>query len=398
MAGGGHAIGAAHDDAAPRHRGLVDGGQRARAVAHDAGPLGLDADLEARDVHQVHHRQVEGLRQVDEARELLGRWAIPAAAVEIRVAGHHGHGPAVDTRQPGDDGAAPLAPHLQKRALVHQAFDDGSDLVDLAAVARNGREQPFVAACGIVADLSARGQPVDRRRQVGQEAAHALEGFLLAGHLVVHHAVARMDLAAAQLLLGHVLADARHHRRPGIEQLGRALDHQRVVAGRHARRAHAGHRAQRQRHHGHGGEVFDHLAPDLHGRHAGVALGLDVAHRAATARAVHQAHHGQAQVVRHLLGKDQLVAHGAVAGAAAHGEVVAHHHYGPPAYACAPHHQVGRGELHQSAQAVVLARAGERAHFREGIRVRAGGDALAHRQLARGLVARHLVVSAHLRR
>src|SRR3546814_2442104 len=46
----------------------------------------------------------------------------------------------------------------------------------------------------------------------------------------VHGTGAGMDVAAAQFLLGHVDAGARHHRRTGDEHLRDALDHHREMA------------------------------------------------------------------------------------------------------------------------------------------------------------------------
>src|SRR6218665_2133087 len=71
VAGGGHAVGTAHDDRAPWHRRLINRGQRAHARAHHAGFLGIDPDLKARDIDQVDHRQMKYLRQVDEADQLV---------------------------------------------------------------------------------------------------------------------------------------------------------------------------------------------------------------------------------------------------------------------------------------------------------------------------------------
>ncbi|MNM69566.1 hypothetical protein D3C81_811640 [compost metagenome] len=391
-----HTIGAAHDHRAPRHGGLIDRRQRAHAVAHDPGLLGLQPDLEPGDIDEVDHGQVEGFGHVQEAGEFLRRGAVPAAAVVVRVAGDHGHGPAVQPGQPGDDGAAPVFADLEEGVLIDQRLHDRPDLVDLTAFTGDGGEQPFVAAARVVGRRAARRQLVHGRRQVGQEAAGPVEGFLLARHLVIDHAVAGVDLAAPEFVLLQDLADARHHRRPGVEQLRGALDHHRVMAGRHARRAHAGHRTQRQRHHRHHRHVLHHVLPHLHGRDVGVATVLDIAHRAATARAIDQPHHRQAQVVGHLLGVDQLVAHRAVVGAAAHGEVIPHQHGGSAIQMCATHHQIGRGQAHQPAIAVVLAATGERTHLAEAAGVRDGLDALAHGELARVLVALDLVGSAKL--
>ncbi len=138
------------------------------------------------------------------------------------------------------------------------------------------------------------------------------------------------------------------------------------------------------------------MLPDLHGGDVGIALVLDIAHRAATAGAIHQPHHGQAQVVRHLLGVDQLLSDRAVVGAATHGEVVAHQHHRAAVQLGATHHQVGGREAHQAAVAVVLAAAGERAHLAEGGSIGDRVDALAHGQLAGVLVALDLVGAAEL--
>ena len=128
-------------------------------------------------------------------------------------------------------------------------------LVDLAAVARDHREQHLLAPVGGIGALAPRRHAVDRRRQIRQEAARALERLLLRLHRVVDGAGPALHLPAAQLLLAEVLADARHHRRPRHEHGGGGLGHDRVVAGRQPRRAEARHRAQPQRHHRHGAEV-----------------------------------------------------------------------------------------------------------------------------------------------
>src|SRR3954462_8720260 len=47
--------------------------------------LAGDADDEARDVDEVHHRQMEGLGEVDEARDLVAGVGGPAAPTEGRI-------------------------------------------------------------------------------------------------------------------------------------------------------------------------------------------------------------------------------------------------------------------------------------------------------------------------
>ncbi|MNU08254.1 hypothetical protein D3C72_2542060 [compost metagenome] len=56
-----------------------------------------------------------------------------------------------------------------------------------------------------------------RARQIRQEAARHGEGVRFRIGFIIHHAIAGMDVAAAQFILFQVLADARHDRRPGDE-------------------------------------------------------------------------------------------------------------------------------------------------------------------------------------
>ncbi len=128
-----------------------------------------------------------------------------------------------------------------------------------------------------------------------------------------------------------------------------------------------------------------------------MALDLDIAYGATASGAIHEPDHRQAQVMRHLLGVDQLVAHGAVIGAAAYREVVADQHHRAPAHLRAAHHEVRRHQVHQPAVAVVAAAAAQTADFAERARVGNAGNALVHGQLARFAVARHLVFAAHAR-
>jgi hypothetical protein len=67
----GHAERIAHDDGAPGNGGLVDGGHSADAVTDGRGLFGLEPDHEARTIHQIDHREMEGFGEIDEAHHLL---------------------------------------------------------------------------------------------------------------------------------------------------------------------------------------------------------------------------------------------------------------------------------------------------------------------------------------
>ena len=87
---------------------------------------------------------------------------------------------------------------------------------------------------------------------------------------------------------------------------------------------------------------------------------------------------------------------GGVGRAAAHGEVVAADDHRPPVEPRPTEHEVGRRELDELAGVgVVGGPAGEGADLVEAARVAEGVDALAHGQLARGVLALDLVLPAH---
>src|SRR5215831_570565 len=86
----------AHQDRAPWHLRLVDRGERTRAVANGSGPFRLEADDEARAIDEMHHREVEGVGEVDEAGDLLRRCGGPAAAINEGIARQHRDGPAIE--------------------------------------------------------------------------------------------------------------------------------------------------------------------------------------------------------------------------------------------------------------------------------------------------------------
>ena len=70
---------------APRHGSLIHRGQRPRTVPDRRGPLGGRPDEEARLVDEVNDREVEGVSEIDEPGDLLGRVRGPGPAVLIGV-------------------------------------------------------------------------------------------------------------------------------------------------------------------------------------------------------------------------------------------------------------------------------------------------------------------------
>src|SRR5438874_2089427 len=110
------------------------------------GLLGLEPDHETRTIHQIDHRQMEGLGEVDPAHHLLAGVCRPRSAIVKGIARKHEHGAALKTRKPYDDRAAEIRTHFEERALVDDRVDDGPHLVDLTAVAWHGVEQRFLRA------------------------------------------------------------------------------------------------------------------------------------------------------------------------------------------------------------------------------------------------------------
>src|SRR5436309_2168262 len=69
--------GIAHDDGAPGNGGLVDGGHGAHAVADGCRLLGIEPDHEARTIHQIDHRQMEGFGEIGKPHHLLAGFRRP---------------------------------------------------------------------------------------------------------------------------------------------------------------------------------------------------------------------------------------------------------------------------------------------------------------------------------
>ena len=239
--------------------------------------------------------------------------------------------------------------------------------------------------------------------QVREKPPRFLEGLVLARRLVVHRAIARVDVAPAEFVLLELAMRPLHHRRTRDEHLRGVLDHHRVVARHHARRAQARDRSERERHHRDLGKIVGPPVPEKGLGHRRMALQLEVLHRAPAARAVHEAHQRQPQVAGEAFDGEQLVLDAAVVGAAAHREIVAGHRHRPPVDTSAPVNEVGRREVDELARArifsfTVFRPARQAADFVERARIEQPVDALAHRQLAAVVLALDLVRPAHLLR
>ena len=346
----------------------------------------------------MDHGQVEGLRQFDEAGEFLRRVRRPAAGVDVGVRRGDGDRPAVEPGQPGDDGAPEPAPDLEETAAVHDRFEDGADLVHLAAVARHRLDEELLAAVRRVAARAARRQVERRRRQVGEEAPGPFERLLLALDLVVDGAVGGVDRGAAELLLGHRLAEPRDDGRAGDEHLRPALDDERIMAGGDARGAEPRHRAERQGDDRHRPHIVDDEVPRRVGGDVGVAVGLQRAHRAAAAGALDEADQRQAELVGHLLGGNLLGLDPGVRRAAADGEIIADDDDAAPVEPRPPEHHVGGAEGGQPAVAVVFRLAGDGADLVQAAAVEERVEAFADGEPAVVVLARDLLGPAHLAR
>ena len=104
----------AHDDGAPGNGGLVDGGHGAHAVTDGCRLLGIEPDHEARTIHQVDHRQMEGFGEIGEPHHLLAGFRRPRAAIVKGIAGEQQHGAAFQPGEAGNDRAAEIRGHLEE--------------------------------------------------------------------------------------------------------------------------------------------------------------------------------------------------------------------------------------------------------------------------------------------
>src|SRR5262249_56129342 len=110
-------------------------------------------------------------------------------------------GGAEGVREAGEERGVVWGGELEEGALVDYRLHDAAHLVRLADVARDGLDEPRLAARGRIRALTARSDLVDRRGHVGEEASSPREGFLLRVHRVVPRASLQLYLPAAAPLL-----------------------------------------------------------------------------------------------------------------------------------------------------------------------------------------------------
>ena len=381
------------------HHGTVvleHGSEGAGAVPDGPRPLGLGSDEEAGDVDEMHHGNVEGLGELGEAGHLEGGVRRPRPAVEVGVSRDDRDGPPIQPGEPGDEGTPPRLADLEERAAVHHCLDDRAHAVDLAAVARDRPDEPFLAPRRVVVGRAARGQLVHRPGQVGEEAGGVGERFRLGIDHRVDRADAGVHVGAAEFLLVDRLSDPGHHRRPRHEHLRGAPHQHRVVARHEPRGPEPRDRAEPEADDGNRREVRDRVLPADCLAHVGAALGLDGLDRAAAPRAVHEPDEGKPQLARHLLRRDHLVPDGGVRRAASDREVVAFDHH-PAAVEIAPAVDEVRGpKAGEAAFLVVGGDPGDRADLVERAGVEEPVHPFADRELALAVMARDLLRAAHL--
>ncbi len=216
------------------------------------------------------------------------------------------------------------------------------------------------------------------------------------GQMVGHPRDAGVDVGAAQLLGGHLLAGRRlHERRAAQEDRALALDDDRLVAHRRhvgsaggARAHHRGDLRHPQRRHA---RLVVEDAPEVVA--VGEHLGLERQERAPR---IHQVEARQPVLERDLLGAHVLLDRHREVGAALHGGVVRDHHDRTAVHRAHPGDHSGARRL-----VVVEPVRGQGRQLEErGAGVEQALDALAHEQLAARAVARDLVrpaALAHLR-
>lgn len=351
----GHAEQAADDDRAPRHPAEIDHRHQARAGALDALLLRFEADQEARLVGERDQRQMEGVAELHQPHHLGAARHVGRAALYHRVVGHQPDRIAVDPRQPGDARAAVEGGDLEERAAVGDVLDQLEGVKRPAPLARHQRQQRLLGASRTVRRVAARRHLVHAARQVAQPTADLAEGVGLGlGKIVDAAADADVDVIAAQLLLGDVVAQRRlHHRRPAGEDLAHAAHHHREVRQRCLDRRQSRDRAQYGRHDRHGLQQPNVvLAPAVAVGQIGAAQRLEAAH--AAAGGVEQPDIGQPPGQRALHSRIFLAdraAEGRRSRAAAHREVAGIDH---DLAAVDPYRAFDRSFGRESGQPIVL--------------------------------------------
>ena len=209
-------------------------------MADDAAELLLDAGQEAGHVLEGDQRDVEGVAEAHEARALGRGVDVERARQEVGLVGHDADAAAVEAGEADDDVARPVAVHLEEVAVVDHCGDDALDVVGLVGIVwHHPVERRVHPVGGVAAEQQRRVLAVvvgDERQQL----TDAVEAVLVVGvgemrharRLVVRH-------RAAELLLGHLLVGHRpDHIGAGDEHVGGVLHHEDEVGdGRAVNRA-----------------------------------------------------------------------------------------------------------------------------------------------------------------
>ena len=306
------------------------------------------------------------------------------------IVGHYADGVAVDSRQPGDAGAAIERGDLEEGALVDDRVDRLVAVVGAAWVAGDEAAQALVAAVGVVARFGARGQLPDARREVGKPLADLAESVLLAfGEVVDGAALIDVDALVAEVFLADVVAErGADDGRAAGEELADAFDHEGEVGHAGVDGGQPGDGAHDGGDDGGGAEqVHIDGGPGVAVGQVGAADFLEAAH--AAAGGVEQADVGDAPFEGALVG-GELASESVVrtrAGAAAHGEVAgADDDLASVDFADALHRALG-GEGGELAAVVVDGVAGEAPELAEAVGVGEAVDALVDEQLAASALA-----------
>ena len=166
-----------------------------------------------------------------------------------------------------------------------------------------------------------------------------------------------------------------------------------------ARSTQPGHRAQPDPDHRHIGQIGRHHVETAGAadttRQVGRALGFDGLDRAAAARALDDPHDRQAKRLGHFFGHQGFGSNRCIGRAAAHCEVVAHHHHRAAFDLAATEHAVGRGHAGQRVGCVVFADSRQGSHFLKAASIDQTIDALAHRETTAIMLTLDLVGAAH---
>ena len=330
---------------------------------------------------------------------LLARGLHVHDAAVGRIVADHADDFAVHARERGDHGTAEAGLNLEHRFAIDDKADQLAHVIRLARRTRNDAGQRIFAAIYGISGVHHRRQLPHILRHVGEKTPDLCKAIrLVLGHIVNGAGGVRRDLCAAQFFLGYFFAEgAFDHRRPCRENLAGAPYHDRPMREYRARRRPAGRGAHHRAHHRNNFHQIDRALETIlpvarHHRVPFAPRGID-----RTAGAVAQIDQRNAVLISEVFDEAALSALAPVAaeaGAGAQGVILAADGH-RAAIEVAEAHDVRRGfECFEFAFGIVTGAPRERADFAERTRIQQAGDALAHRELAGGVMFRHRVRAA----